>query len=114
MSISISSINQSASTYQSTNVSSQEKCREKQIIKESESANAYDAVSSHGDTLTISESGKSASTNMNNQSGMDSESGNSTDDLSNYTETELKQMYNAGDITKSEYDEEISNRETKH
>lgn len=110
MGISINNLNQSAGTYQSMNVGTKEQQKPKEVIKESSPENSYNAVSQHGDTLTISESGKSASMNMNNQS--ESEAGNeeSTYDLSGYTENELKQMYLDGTITKSEYDAELDSR----
>lgn len=90
-----------------------------------EKETAYEAVSSQGDTLSISEAGKAVSNGGTVLAGADgiviqkateevTEAGstNSTVNLSVYTETELKQMYLNGEITKAEYDEEISSRAT--
>lgn len=104
-------------------VSEQKKTQE-ETVRQSDTS--YTAVSSQGDTVTVSEAGKAANSNMGNQTGtdgtvtkknveeylMESESSNSTINLSGYTETELKQMYLDGDITKAEYDEELASRET--
>lgn len=86
---------------------------------------SYTAVSSQGDTLSISEEGRAMNNKGNFPEESDgtvirkavaeaavSESENSTVNLSIYTETELEQMYLDGEITKAEYDEEISSRET--
>lgn len=107
-------------------VSEQKKTQE-ETVRQSDTS--YTAVSSQGDTVTVSEAGKAANSNMGNQDRTDgtvtkknveeyltesesSESSNSTINLSGYTETELKQMYLDGDITKAEYDEELASRET--
>lgn len=90
---------------------------------------SYDAVSPHGDTLSLSKVGKVTSAekggklvNEDMEDGTvirkepgekDQESEVSTINLSSYTELELKQMYLDGDITRVEYDEEISSRETQ-
>lgn len=92
---------------------------------------SYDAVSSQGDTLELSEDGRKVSSEtenlQENTAGADgkvmaksaekyvseAEDSVSTIDLSSYTETELKQMYLDGDITKTEYDDELDDRETK-
>lgn len=111
MGISINSVTQAAGTYQSTNVSSHQQHQTKQVIKEASPENTYDAVSGQGDTLTISETGKSASMNLSNENSAESQSESSTENLSNYTQTQLKQMYLDGTITKSEYDEELTSRE---
>lgn len=92
---------------------------------------SYDAVSFYGDTLSISEAGKAVSSepggkqvNGDTTDGIvirketeekeqRQESEVSTVNLSVYTESELKQMYLDGDITRAEYDEEISSRETQ-
>lgn len=92
---------------------------------------SYDAVSSHGDTFSISEAGKAASSekgskpiNKDTTDGIvirketgeneqEQEKEVSTVNLSVYTETELKQMYLDGDITRAEYDEEINIREAQ-
>ena len=90
---------------------------------------SYDAVSPHGDTLSISEAGKVTSSEKGSklvnkdttdgiviqketeQNEQEQESEASTINLSVYTELELKQMYLDGDITRAEYDEEINSRE---
>lgn len=88
---------------------------------------SYDAVSSHGDTLSISKAGKVTSSekggklvNEDTEDGVvirkeseksEQESDVSTVNLSTYTKQELRQMYLDGDITRAEYDEEISSRE---
>lgn len=92
---------------------------------------SYDAVSQHGDTFSISEAGKTASSekgskpvNKDTTDGIvirketgeneqEQEKEVSTVNLSVYTKTELKQMYLDGDITRAEYDEEINSRETQ-
>lgn len=91
---------------------------------------SYDAVSPHGDTLSISEAGKAVSSekggklvNKDTTDGIvirkeageneqEQEREVSTINLSVYTESELKQMYLDGDITRAEYDEEINSRES--
>lgn len=107
MGISINSAAEAAGTYQNVTASSQDQQKTKQVIKETLPENPENAVSKDGDTLTISDAGKSASMDMGNQD----ESENATDDLSGYTEAELKQMYLDGTITKSEYDEELESRQ---
>lgn len=88
---------------------------------------SYDAVSLHGDTLSISKVGKTASSQKEsglvNEDTADGivirkkadakkqESESSTINLSVYTESELKQMYLDGDITRAKYDEEVNSRE---
>lgn len=94
---------------------------------------SYNAVSSQGDTLELSEDGRKMSSEMQNlqentagadgdgkviaKSGekyvSEAEDSVSTIDLSSYTETELKQMYLEGDITKAEYEDELDDRNTK-
>lgn len=96
---------------------------------------SYDAVSMYGDTLTISKAGKTASSENGSklvsedtidgiviqkkagESEHGQESGQESEvytiNLSTYTESELKQMYLDGDITRAEYDEEISSREMR-
>lgn len=85
---------------------------------------SYEAVSSQGDTLSISETGKAVSSGENALAGSEgiviqkttaeaaAESINSTVNLSIYTETELKQMYLDGEITRAEYEEELDSRDT--
>ncbi len=88
---------------------------------------SYDAVSLHGDTLSISKVGKTAGSQKEsglvNEDTADGivirkkadakkqESESSTINLFVYTESELKQMYLDGDITRAEYDEEVNSRE---
>lgn len=82
-----------------------------------------------GGILYISESGRKASYDMSSLRDNQSETNGkvilksskvyvsgaddslSTTDLSRYTKSELQKMYFDGDITKSEYDEEICSRE---
>jgi len=81
---------------------------------------AYDTVSPDGDTFSISKAGKSANSQKDTMDGIviqkeATENGQvsnaSTVNLSAYSESELKQMYLDGDITRAEYNEEISSRE---
>lgn len=118
----------------------QKKTKEETEIKQSQVN--YDYVSTDGDTLQISEAGKSASKGNENQTdsgntgaqaqssfagsstkqlenvdvntstNASSSSTSSTADLSSYSESELKKMYLNGEITKAQYDEEISSRDT--
>lgn len=130
MEIMIEKTRQLTDTVQSSykkNVEQQPKKEEE--IKQSETA--YDAMSTQGDTLHISESARNAESGTDslkeNQSEADgkvilksaqensseSDDSLSTVNLSRYTETELREMYLDGDITKSEYDEEIESRGTE-
>lgn len=109
MGISVNNINQSLSSYQRINASSQQQHREKEVSKEILHQGDYSEISSHGDTLSISEKGKELSLNNGKENEVKNE--NLTDDLSSYTEIELKQMYIDGTITKSEYNEELDSRE---
>lgn len=129
MEITIGDMRQVEDTVQSSHISApeQQKNTREETIKQQE--RAYNAVSSQGDTLSISEAGKAENAKMNNLSGdeettdgivirkevegnkQEQESILSTINLSIYTESELRQMYLDGDITRSEYDEEISSRE---
>lgn len=109
MGISINGVKQAMETYQSINVNTREHTGTKEIIREdttgnSQTAASYDAVSAYGDTLTISAGGRAAGTNSS------CASEDSTDNLSEYTESELKQMYLDGTITKTEYEEELESR----
>ena len=118
----------------------QKNTKEETEIKQSQTN--YDYVSTDGDTLQISEAGKSASKGNENQAdsgntgaqAQSSFAGSSTKqlenidvntstnestsstssaaDLSSYSESELKKMYLNGEITKAQYDEEISSRDT--
>lgn len=128
MEITIEKTRQLTDTVQSSHMKeAEQKSQKAETIKQSETA--YDAVSSQGDTLYISESGRNAESDMSslkdNQSEADgkvilkpaeeyvseADDSLSTIDLSRYTELELRQMYLDGDITKSEYDEEIDSRD---
>ena len=116
----------------------QKNTKEETEIKQSQTN--YDYVSTDGDTLQISEAGKSASKGNENQAdsgntgaqaqssfagsstkqlenidvntSTSTSSTSSTADLSSYSESELKKMYLNGEITKAQYDEEISSRDT--
>lgn len=129
MEVTIGGMRQVEDTVQNShiNASEQQKKTREETVKQQEQA--YNAVSPQGDTLSISEAGKAENARMNNLAG-DNETtdgivirkeveGNiqeqegilSTINLSTYTESELRQMYLDGDITRSEYNEEISSRE---
>lgn len=127
MSFTINNVEQSADRLQGLQNSVSEKQKKTQEEVAVQQETAYAAVSCEGDTLSISEAGKAAGTQPDNQTETDgvviqkaaeeylteSESGNSTINLSGYTENELKEMYLDGEITKAEYDEEIDSRETE-
>lgn len=117
---------------------SENKSETKKEIEVKQSQANYDYVSADGDTLEISEAGKSAGKGNESQTGSgnagtgssatgssieglenittgttsSSTSTSSVGDLSSYSESELKKMYLNGEITKAEYDEEISSRDT--
>lgn len=117
---------------QGIQISAAEQQNKSNAEKTGESENSHAAVSSQGDLLSISKEGLDASSQMKDQPDTQSqdqagrtvihesaegkvtkfESDVSTINLSSYTETELGQMYRNGDITKTEYDQEISSRET--
>ena len=132
------SINNKTQSYSNFNVQAnkqKEKAGETaQSAKESKNVGydegqQYTATSSQGDTLEISSAGSSAYENsekkeenseQTNISKIVSETVDTDDsdgttsaseDLSSYTETELKQMYQNGEISKADYDEEIASRE---
>lgn len=131
MEITVGGLRQADETIQSSHVhvSEQQKKTGEETGKQQETI--YDAVSEQGDTLSISEEGKAENAKMNSASEgkettdgivikkevkdnvQEQESDLSTINLSTYTESELRQMYLDGDITKSEYDEEINSRERK-
>lgn len=88
----------------------------------------YTAVSTYGDTVEITSSGKDiredtgrSSSVVESEDGkvtkisvtadMNMESASQSYNLSTYSESELKQMYQNGEITKVEYDEELNSRE---
>jgi len=110
MNISINA-SQSAAT-QSYNISGvSEKEQETKVQKEEEQQSSsksssvqYTATSSQGDTLEISEEAQVASTTSTSTS-------STTSDLSSYSETQLKEMYNNGEITLAEYQEALSELE---
>lgn len=79
-------------------------------------------ISRDGDTLSISHNNVSSTGTLANAGNSvsafgitsddtDGSDGTDTDDLSQYTETELKNMLDAGDITQKEYDDEIESRD---
>lgn len=98
------------------------------VARQAEEAREYAAVSVQGDTVEISPEGKAAGGNAGDHPDV-AESGDGkvtkiiteTDttqtaasqmyQLSSYTENELRQMYQNGEITKAEYDEELESRE---
>lgn len=88
----------------------------------------YTAVSTYGDTVEITsfgkdireDTGRSSSvvesedgkvTKISVTADMNMESASQSYNLSTYSESELKQMYQNGEITKVEYDEELNSRE---
>lgn len=131
MDVKFGNVGQLGETHQSTQVNSADQNIKEDVQKKvKESEVSYDAVSSQGDTLCISERGKAASAKMANsqEETVDSVDGKvikkpvnveqpeeepQTNDLSGYTKMELQQMYLDGDITKAEYDEELDSRETE-
>lgn len=110
MGISINSIDQTSVTYQSANATSKAQHRENITTRDASSEKNTSVTSVHGDTLTISESGKAASKNMTNQGDSNADDNSFSDDLSGYTEAELQQLYLDGTITRNEYDEELESR----
>lgn len=115
-------------TYSAVSEQSKEASGERTELqnRKAQQETSYDRVSTDGDTLSISEAGKAVSLGQDNKSvRIETEDGaviqkEAEEDgqdsnvpvvnLSTYTETELKQMYLDGDITRTEYDEEISSR----
>lgn len=88
------------------------------VGKQKESS--YNIISSDGDTLSVSEAGKAANSKKDTMDGIVIQkemaenryiSNGSTENLSTYSEMELKQMYLDGTITRAKYDEEIRSRE---
>ncbi|MBV7274410.1 hypothetical protein I6U48_16050 [Clostridium sp. PL3] len=75
-------------------------------------------VSSQGDTVEISKEGASAlesskantSENASKSTDEDSSSNESTTNLSQYTDSELKELYAKGKISASQYNSELANR----
>lgn len=75
-------------------------------------------ASSRVDIVEISEEGQAASRTMQSRSTAAEEGGKASDsryeykpeDLSGYTDAELKQMYYRGEITRQEYEEETGKR----
>ncbi len=68
----------------------------------------------YGDTVTISSQGQSLETaaiSNTDTTNSSSSSSTSTEDLSSYSDIELKEMLNNGEITQTEYNEEIASRE---
>lgn len=98
------------------------------VAQQAEETREYTAVSVQGDTVEISPEGKAAGGNAGDDVAA-AESGDGkvtriitetdttqtvasqTYQLSSYTENELRQMYQNGEITKAEYDEELESRE---
>jgi hypothetical protein len=67
------------------------------------------AVSSQGDTLTISSAGSNLAAAASSESSDSSSS--SEENLSQYTDLQLKQMLQNGEITQAEYNAEIQSRD---
>lgn len=123
----INNINQSVTSVQNIQVKEPESRAKDTTIAVNQQETVYDAVSSQGDTLSISQIGKAANSGdgvvlpeksnadgivLQKESGADDAEADSesTINLSTYTKTELKQMYLNGDITKIEYDDELRDR----
>lgn len=129
MEITIESTRQPKETFQSSHINDAEQQKKDKVEMSKQPEASYDAVSSQGDTLYISETGRDANSGMNDsEKGQNEADGKvilktaeenmptveddiSTINLSRYTESELRQMYLDGDITRSEYDEELGSRE---
>lgn len=133
----INNISQPITAAQSSQYSGSENQISVREPAEGQAESTYGAVSSHGDTLSISEAGKAANSDTGDkvvrlssseadstaslrvseenftesESDLDSDDATSTINLSGYTDYELKQLYLDGDITKIEYDQELSSRE---
>lgn len=58
------------------------------------------------DTVEISEEGRAASTKLSSETAAAEETQYEAEDLSAYTDTELKQLYYKGQITRQEYEDE--------
>lgn len=125
---------------QSKNSEQAQKAKETKAQEQQPEERTYDAISEQGDTLTISEAGRNAEAQKERQSedkGQASaedkdgvvvkkavesapeaeetaekeEEVVDTTNLSQYTKVELRDLYFGGDITKTEYDEELAVRE---
>lgn len=126
MELAVTDMKQQAGAMQSSQM---EAVEQQKKVKE-ETANpetSYDVVSSQGDTVSFSKEGKAAEAQVGSiksqsedgtvvlktakEDDAELEEALSTVNLSQYTETELEEMYLDGEITKIEYDEEISSRE---
>lgn len=76
-----------------------------------QSAAQKQSAAPHTDTVEISEEGRAASVQMQvQQTGTEAAAAETeqyeAEDLSEYTDTELKQMYYKGEITRQEYEDE--------
>lgn len=129
MGIEIKEMNQETEVLKTAqvNASGQRKLMEQEEVRTS--SPDYDAVSTEGDSLSVSKEGKALNASGISQSGIVKNAGTdgtviqkaaeedvqeeeivSTVNLSIYTETELEQMYLDGDITKVEYEDELRSR----
>lgn len=132
MSFEVNEVSQSATTVTNfqnhVSEKQQETSKEEMAVQQREPLDTF--ISAQGDTLSLSEEGVAANAKLGNQPKSDgtviqksvaADSTNSTEvnienvdstvNLSIYTETELKQMYLDGEITRIEYDQELSSRE---
>lgn len=109
----INSIHQSETTMWSSHIRETETQTQNKKADGNQEETAYDAVSSQGDTLSISDEGRNANSETSDQTATlsrtdadgtvlqkantgystETDSSDSTINLSGYTETELKQMY---------------------
>lgn len=132
MSFEVNEVSQSATTVTNfqnhVSEKQQETSKEEMAVQQREPLDTF--ISAQGDTLSLSEEGvaanakrgnqpksdgtviqKSVAADSTNSTEVDIENVDSTVNLSIYTETELKQMYLDGEITRIEYDQELSSRE---
>lgn len=122
MNLSINNNNKLMENMKRTNVRLPKEKSEVQTTVKQESISAY------GDTVEITLSGKDVNedadrsdnvieskdgkvTRISVETDTNTETSSQTYNLSVYSERELKQMYQSGEITKTEYDEELNSRE---
>lgn len=130
--VSSTSLNPSASAYHLTGTA--KTGQSETAAKAAEEESRVSATSIEGDTLELSEAGLAANAGseadaedtaaegsvtakvvsdaFSETEGTDAEE-DFTADLSSYTESELKEMYQNGEITAAEYKQELARRETE-
>jgi len=129
MSIYIGSVNTDISRFQTNEASRQQNylndIKNDKDNSDNNADNNYTAVSEYGDTLEISEESKKAAEDNLKQDEQikqpEEETVNKTDDedkssdeitdLSSYSKRELENLYKNGEISKSDYQQELSRRE---